>query len=341
MGLISFPHRLGVSDLHYGVSFREAVSLLDRRCTLVVTDETVRRLYGKQFDAFPVVTIGEGEDKKNLATVDQIYHAFLEREVDRSWTVLAVGGGIVCDVAGFAASTWMRGTHLVLAPTTLLAMVDAAIGGKNGVNFDRYKNLIGAIYQPEKVIVAPAFLSTLPRREMLCGMVEIIKHGLIADADYFGEVERVLTAKRSPEVLIPRSIEIKLSIVSQDETERGLRRILNFGHTVGHAIEKLDPSRVHGEAVAVGMALATELSWRYGRISAAEVSRIRELMLHLNLPLRTALSAGELIQVIRADKKRRGDSIAFVLLDCIGSASVVEIPLRELEDALATVCERR
>ncbi len=341
MTLLSFPHREGITEIHCGVPFSALLSSFDRRRTIVVTDTTVGRLYRRQFDGFTVVTIGEGESVKTLATVETICRALLAHEVDRSWTILAVGGGIVCDIAAFAAAIWMRGIRCVLVPTTLLAMVDAAIGGKNGVNFDRYKNLLGTIRQPEKVIVDAGFLKTLPRREMLCGLAEIIKHGLIADAAYFAEIERTLGAGLSPETLIARSIEIKLGIVSQDETERGIRRILNFGHTIGHAIEKLDPSRAHGEAVAVGMVLAAELSWRYNYLSAQEVSRINDLLLRIGLSLKTSLSAGELMKTIRMDKKRRGEAIAFVLLEQIGKATVVEIPLRELENALAVVCERR
>jgi len=341
MVLITFPHREGITEIHCGVPFSALLSSFDRRRTIIVTDTTVGRLYGRLFEGFPVVTIGEGEEVKTLAVVETICRSFLEREADRSWTVLAVGGGIVCDIAAFAAAVWMRGLHCVLVPTTLLAMVDAAIGGKNGVNFDRYKNLIGTIRQPEKIIVDAGFLKTLPHREMLCGLAEIIKHGLIADAAYFAEIDRTLAAGLSPETLIARSIEIKLSIVSQDETERGLRRILNFGHTVGHAVEKLDPTRPHGEAVAIGMALAAELSWRYNFLSAAEVSRIHELLLRVGLPIKTSLRAGDIVRTMRADKKRRGDAIAFVLLERIGAAKIVEIPLRELEDALGTVCERR
>lgn len=341
MTFLTFPHREGITEIHCGVPFSALLPSFDRRRTIIVTDTTVGRLYGRQFDGYPVVTVGEGEKIKTLETVENVCRAFLEREIDRSWTVLAVGGGIVCDIAAFAAAVWMRGVRCALVPTTLLAMVDAAIGGKNGVNFDRYKNLVGTIRQPDKVIVDAGFLKTLPRREMLCGLAEIIKHGLIADAAYFAEVERTLGAGLSPETLIARSIEIKMTVVSQDETERGLRRILNFGHTIGHAIEKLDPSRAHGEAVAVGMALATELSWRYNYLSAEDVSRVHNLFLRVGLPLKTSLSAGDLMRTIRLDKKRRGEAIAFILLERIGKAIVVEIPLRELEDALAVVCERR
>ncbi len=341
MTLMTFPHRDGVTEVHCGVPFSALLSSFDRRRTVVVTDTTVGRLYERQFDGFPVVTIGEGETGKTLATVEDICRSFLEREVDRSWTALAVGGGIVCDIAAFAAALWMRGIHCVLVPTTLLAMVDAAIGGKNGVNFDRYKNLVGTVRQPEKIIVDAGFLKTLPRREMLCGFAEIIKHGLIADAAYFAEVERTIGEELSPETLIARSIEIKMAVVSQDETERGIRRILNFGHTIGHAIEKLDPSRRHGEAIAVGMALAAELSWRYNYLSAGEVSRIHALLLRAGLPVKTSLAVGDLMRSIRLDKKRRGEAMAFILLEQIGKAKVVEIPLRELEDALAVVCERR
>ena len=341
MGVISFAHRDGTTEIQHGAPFSAFLPSFDRKRTIVVTDATVGRLYGRQFAGLPVVTIGEGEAAKSLATVETVYRALLEREADRSWTVLAVGGGVVCDIAGFAAATWMRGLRCVLVPTTLLSMVDAAIGGKNGVNFARYKNLVGTVRQPARVIVDPSFLKTLPRREMLCGLAEIVKHGLIADASYLAEIERTLSAGLSPETLIARSIEIKLAVVSQDETERGLRRILNFGHTVGHAIEKLDHARTHGEAVAVGMALAVELSRRYGYLTAGEARGARDLIARIGLPVAVRHAVRDIAAVIRADKKRRGDAVAFVLLERIGKAIVVEMPFAEMEDALAAVCEHR
>lgn len=341
MSVFSFSHRGGTTEIQYGVPFSALLPLFDRRRTIVVTDTTVERLYGRLFGNLAVVTIGEGETIKNLTTVEKIYRAFLEREVDRSWTVLAVGGGIVCDVAAYAAATWMRGLHCTLVPTTLLAMVDAAIGGKNGVNFDRYKNLIGTIRQPESIIIDPAFLKTLPRREVLCGLAEIIKHGLIADANYYAEIEHIIESRLPVESLIGRSIEIKLDIVTQDETERGIRRILNFGHTVGHALEKLERGLVHGEAVAIGMVVATELSRRYGYLTVQETEQVRMLISRAGLPVAVPRTVRDVVSVIRADKKRRGDAIAFVLLERIGKAVVVEIPFVELEDALASVCERR
>jgi 3-dehydroquinate synthase len=235
----------------------------------------------------------------------------------------------------------MRGVRCLLVPTTLLAMVDAAIGGKNGVNYHRFKNLVGTIRQPEEVLIDPAFLKTLPRREILCGLAEMFKHGFIADADYLKKLETAVEEGTSLDEFIARSIEIKVAVVTQDETETGLRRILNFGHTVGHALERLDPALAHGEAVAVGMTVAAELSYKRGLITKADADRVRAILSVAGLPVSTDHRAGDIAALLRADKKKTGDSVAFVLLKKIGEAVVVEIPFTELEVTLATVCQHR
>ncbi len=341
MKKILLKHRDGVCDIRCGEPFATLLPRIDPRRTLIVTDSTVQRLYAPLFGPLPVETVGQGEAIKTLETVEILYRAFLDRGVDRSWRVIAVGGGIVCDIAAYAAASWMRGVRCILIPTTLLAMVDAAIGGKNGVNYHRFKNLVGTIRQPEEVLIDPAFLKTLPRREMLCGLAEMFKHGFIADTDYLKELEPAVAMGASLDTFIARSVEIKVSVVSQDETETGLRRILNFGHTVGHALERLDPTLAHGEAVAVGMTVAAEMSHKRGLITKADADRVRAILSTAGLPVSTDHRAGDIAALMRADKKKTGDSLAFVLLKKLGEAVVVDIPFTELEVTLATVCQHR
>ena len=341
MKKIPLHHRDGICDIHCGEPFAALVPRIDPRRTLIVTDTVVQQLYAPLFGCLPEVTVGQGEAIKTLETVEILYRAFLDRGVDRSWRVVAVGGGIVCDIAAYAAATWMRGVRCLLVPTTLLAMVDAAIGGKNGVNYHRFKNLVGTIRQPDEVLIDPAFLKTLPRREMLCGLAEMFKHGLIADAGYLQELERTIAAGGALDAHIARSVEIKVSVVAQDETETGLRRILNFGHTVGHALEKLDPTLAHGEAVAVGMTVAADLSQRRGYIAKADADRVRDILSAAGLPVMTAHRAGDIAAMMRADKKKSGDTLAFILLKKLGEAVIVDIPFTELEVTLATVCQHR
>ena len=305
---------------------------------IIITDVNVGKLYPLDSMAAGVITIGIGEEIKTLETVHDIYGHLLSCAADRSAFIVGIGGGIVCDITGFVASTFLRGVRFGFVATTLLAQVDAGIGGKNGVNFKGYKNIVGLFHQPEFVICDPELLKTLPQKEISCGLAEIVKHAAIADADLFAYLEQhaedILALDRQAiKKLVRASVRIKSSIVSRDETEKGERRLLNFGHTFGHAIEKVTGA-AHGEAVSMGMVLASAISVKRGRLSAREDARICGLLKKLKLPNRFASNLPKVIAAIGKDKKRAGDRIHFVLLNGIGHAVVEQLAIEELKETL-------
>ena len=305
---------------------------------IIITDVNVGGLYPLDSMAAEVITIGTGEEIKTLNTVQEIYAQLLSNRADRSSFIVGVGGGIVCDLTGFAASTFLRGVRFAFVATTLLAQVDASVGGKNGVNFEGYKNMVGLFHQPEFVICDPEVLKTLPPKEVSCGLAEIVKHGAIADADLFEYLEKhtedILALDSAViEKLVLASVRIKSSIVDRDETEKDERRLLNFGHTFGHAIEKVTGA-AHGEAVSMGMVIASALSVKKGLLPAEENRRLRAVLKNLNLPTRLETGTRQIIDAIAKDKKRSGDRIHFVLLNRIGKARLEQIRLEELRGAL-------
>lgn len=335
MKTIDIHGRTGHSSIHVGARLEDIPAALPLDRTVIVTDPVVRKALGERFPPCPVVEIGTGETAKTLDTLLAVYRRFIGLGLDRDSFVLAVGGGVVCDLAGFAAATYLRGVRFGFAPTTLLAQVDASVGGKNGVNIDGYKNMVGLFAQPEAVWCDPTVLASLPAREIGCGMAEIIKHGAIAD---IGLIERLEAAREAalaldPDVmadLVYRSVEIKAAVVSRDERESGERRKLNFGHTFGHAVEKVTGAP-HGEAVARGMALAARLSCRLGSLADADARRLIALIAAYGLPTGIAGDPEALIDALAKDKKRAGDRVHFVLLEALGRAVVQPIPLAVLE----------
>jgi 3-dehydroquinate synthase len=306
-----------------------------------VTDARVHQLYPGFFESCDPVVIGTGEQIKTLDTVALIYEKLLEQEADRAIFLIGVGGGVVCDIAGFAAATYLRGVRFGFVPTTLLSQVDAAVGGKNGVNFKGFKNKIGTITQPDFVWCDPSFFHTLPTREIRSGLAEVVKQALIADISLFEYIETAVQDILSLETaamrrLVLDCLRIKAGVVSRDETEQGERRKLNFGHTVGHAVEQLS-GLAHGEAVSVGMAVATALSVRLGLLPAAALTRILTLLRQLHLPVALPAPADKIIAALGQDKKREGDALHFVLLDALGHAVVREIRLTELHTLLLDI----
>ncbi len=320
----------------------QAPGLLDgqgigRRLFLVV-NTTVFQLYGQALverlteSGFRVteILIPDGEKFKNLHTVENIYTYLIAQRADRESALAALGGGVTGDVAGFVAATFLRGISYVQFPTTLLAQVDSSVGGKTGVNHPHGKNMIGVFYQPSLVCVDTLTLATLSEREYRSGLYEVIKYGLIYDAEFFGSLGENLEAigRREPEVLEPvigRCCRIKAEVTSIDEREAGLRRILNFGHTFGHALEVAAGFQgiTHGEAVAYGMLAAGRLSHRLGLISSGELDRLHSTILEVGpLPPVDHLTAQQLLEAMERDKKRRDDRKVFVLLDGIGRTAI-------------------
>lgn len=326
-----------------GEAFQNLGAYCRKSRTILVADRRVFDLHRRLFVGWEVLVPGRGESLKTLGLVEKMIKAFLRRGVDRETTVVAVGGGALCDVTGLASSLYMRGLRLGLAPTTLLAQVDAAVGGKNGVNVGGYKNLAGTIRQPDFVLVDPRFLKTLPPREIRNGLAEVVKAAAIADLGLVRFLERNASSAigLDPTVigrLVVRSLRIKVRIVESDELEAGPRRLLNFGHTLGHALER-GAGFSHGEAVAVGMAAAARLSARLGTISRSDADRLIRLIGDLGLPTAAPRASKRALAALDGDKKSSGRDIRFVVLHGgLGRAKVLTLPKDELKEALHAVC---
>lgn len=312
---------------------------LKGRKTIILTDTMVEAIYGKQFPSgVPVIAMGLGEQNKTLQTLELIYDKLIEFEADRTSFLLAIGGGIVCDVAGFVASSFMRGMPFGFVSTTLLSQVDASVGGKNGVNFRGYKNMIGVFAQPEFVLCDTSMLQSLDARQFRAGFSEIIKAGAIKNALLFE-----YCSNHAPQALafdghvldtmIYEAVAVKAKVVEADEREKGERRLLNFGHTFAHAIEKLT-GILHGEAVSMGMVLASRVSFNLGMLTELEANRIEQVLLAYQLPVKPNIDIALLFNAMKKDKKREGEEIHLVLLESIGKAVTKKVPYTELENMI-------
>lgn len=326
----------------------DAAGLPTRR--FVVSSPQVWRLHGESIasglTAEEPILVPDGERFKTLQTAVRVYDALIRGDADRGCALVAVGGGVIGDLAGFVAATYLRGVALAQVPTTLLAQVDSCIGGKVGVNHTLGKNLIGAFHAPTAVAVDPALLATLPRREFRAGLYEVVKYGVIADAQLFARVERELQElfAREPAALMPTiaaSCRIKTAIVEADEREHGIRRLLNFGHTAGHALEAITKYRRfrHGEAIAYGMLAAAELGVARGVTDPALHQRLRRLIVQMGpLPSVGDLAAGQALEAIRRDKKVVNGRLKFVAAATVGNAAVLDdVTEDELRRALLAI----
>jgi 3-dehydroquinate synthase len=317
---------------------------------MLVSNETVMPLWGARVEAALAgrrvarCVIPDGEEHKTLATLGTVIDALVAARMNRDCIVVALGGGVVGDIAGFAAACYQRGVALVQVPTTLLAQVDSSVGGKTGVNHPGGKNLIGAFHQPAAVFADTDTLSTLPDRELRAGVAEVVKYGVLGDADFFGWLEQNVgrLLEREPKALgyaIRRSCEMKAGIVGRDEREQGERALLNLGHTFGHAIESGAGygAWLHGEAVAAGMLMAAEFSRRVRGLPLADVERLRDLLLRAGLPVEPPrIGAARALELMRMDKKVKAGRVLLVLLDRLGAAVVADdYPPAELERLLA------
>ena len=319
-----------------GESFKNVGDYLPGKKLVIITDENVYRHYADFFPDALLITVKPGESSKTISIASEIYGQLIANEIDRNSFILGVGGGIVCDLAGYIASTYLRGISFGFVSTTLLSQVDASIGGKNGVNYEGYKNMVGVIRQPEFVICDPDMLATLPKEEYYMGFAEVIKYGAILNADLFDLLERdykkALDGEEEIlEEIISICVEEKCRIVEADEKESGERKKLNFGHTFAHAFEK-NTGIPHGEAVSIGMVLAAGISAKLGLIRLQDVDRLRELIEKYQLPVNYPHGFGDVFEVMKRDKKRDGDSIGFILLDRIGEAVIRNIELVTLKN---------
>ena len=311
-------------------------ALLPAKRVVVVSDTNMDRHYHSLIEPYDHVLIGLGEASKTLLTLDAIYRRFIELGVDRSCIVLAIGGGIVTDVAGFAASTFMRGLEFGFISTSLLGQVDASVGGKNGVNVEGYKNMVGTFTQPKFVICDVDLLRTLSPREFRTGLAEIIKAAVIADAELFEMLEQAdfSTLQRDSDTLremVYRAIKVKADIVERDERESGDRRLLNLGHTLAHAIEKSSSKFNHGEAVAVGLAMIAEVAANRDMLAVADKERIVALLERAGFMLDAPVEIRTLLKAVAKDKKAEGSDIHIVFPLGVGRCTVEKMPVEEFK----------
>jgi 3-dehydroquinate synthase len=356
MAVTSIPVRTSsrsyVITLAHGALDQVGAVLNDLRLPerrFVVSSPLIWKLHGERFAAAVAtepILVPDGERSKHLRTVSRVYDALIAAKADRASTLITFGGGVIGDLAGFAASTYLRGVSLVQVPTTLLAQVDASIGGKVGVNHALGKNLIGSFYQPHAVVIDPSVLATLPRREFRAGLYEVVKYGMTSSSSLFERVRRDRDAifARNPEALtdiIAESCRIKAEIVSADERESGLRRILNFGHTAGHALEAVTKYRRyrHGEAVGYGMLVAAELAAARGALARSDQSALAALIASLGpLPPIGDVASSEMIESMKRDKKVVAGTLHFVLPTTVGGTAIVnDVSETEIAAALKHV----
>ncbi|WP_457420830.1 3-dehydroquinate synthase [Roseateles sp. P5_E7] len=335
----NYEIRIGTGLLNEPASWQ---GLPKAAAAVIVSNETVAPQYGERlrerlravYARVDLVVLPDGEQHKGWESLNRICDHLLGQALDRKTVLFALGGGVIGDMTGFAAAIYMRGVPFVQVPTTLLAQVDSSVGGKTAINHPLGKNMLGAFYQPERVIADLDTLDTLPDRELRAGLAEVIKYGPIADAGFLCWIEDNLDAllARDKAVLgyaVRRSCEIKADVVGQDEKEQGLRAILNFGHTIGHAIESGlgYGAWLHGEAVACGMVLAADLSQRMGLVPVDFVERLRTLTVRAGLPVQPPkLGAERYLQLMRVDKKAEAGAIRFVLIEQLGQAGLHAVP---------------
>lgn len=347
--------------LHFIDSPEEFLADFKLKNTMLLIDENVQKLHGKCFERFDSLTIPSGDNQKRMEVVEYIIAALLDAGIDRNGMLIGIGGGVVTDLTGFVASVYLRGIKFGFFPTTLLAICDASIGGKNGINFGAFKNMVGTITQPDFIAFYPPFLSTISDRELNSGMAEVIKHAVVnggALQRFLQENDRT-TILNSPEKLkelCELAAEVKVNVVEKDEKEAGLRKKLNLGHTIGHAIEALNeltapvgfqqakqqtsvnPSvyskKTHGECVAIGMVLAARIAVRKGLAKKQLVEEIKEFCNAYDLPIRTNIKSELLMEKILKDKKRRSAEIDFIMPYAFGDVRIMHLKINELENHL-------
>jgi len=332
---VVFPS--GKVEYYFGCKAGEL--LRGKANTVFVTDENVMGLHADFFAGERVIVVPAGEDSKSVAEVENICQKLVEMEATRETLLVGVGGGVVTDIAGFVAAVYMRGIDCVFVPTTLLAMIDASIGGKNGVNLGLHKNMTGTIRQPQAIYFDISFLQTLPDEEWSNGFAEVIKYACIFDRALFEKLEKrdtthFITSRTALKSLVQRCVDWKNKTVVNDEKETGERKLLNFGHTTGHAIETLYHLS-HGQAVAVGMVIAAYLGEQQGISKEQVSSRLATLLTRYGLPTTTQYKTQELMSLLRTDKKRSGDDIQYILLEEIGRGIIKRLPFATIEEVLS------
>jgi 3-dehydroquinate synthase len=327
------------SRVYLGQTKELLQQLLPEKRVIVISDSNIDRTHHDLIAPYEHILIGQGEQAKSLTTLEEVYQHLIELGADRSTFILGIGGGIVTDIAGFVASTYMRGVEFGFITTTLLGAVDASVGGKNGVNIGGFKNMVGTFSQPKFVICDVALLHSLSTREFRAGLAEVIKTAILGDRELFETLERTSfeELRKNEELLnevITRSVKVKASVVADDERESGRRRILNLGHTIAHAIEKSSNKMNHGEAVAVGLHHITRSALAHNIISKSDAERIFALIEQYGFDTELPMERKQLLKAIEADKKRKGDSLHLIFPTAIGAVRDRLVSFEEAQQIL-------
>ncbi|MBN8838185.1 MAG: 3-dehydroquinate synthase [Sphingobacteriia bacterium] len=335
----TFKFNNSSTDFYFANGISHLKELIDIKNTIFITDENIFEAHAKRFKNYKTIVLKAGEEYKVQATVDSIIQQLIELEADRKTFLVGVGGGVITDITGYVASIYMRGIQFGFVPTTLLALVDASIGGKNGIDVDIYKNVIGVTKQPSFILHDLIFLNTLPEKEWQNGFAEIIKHACIKDAAMFKELQKHdvnFYTKRKKEacLLIQRNAKIKLKVVQNDEFEQGERKLLNFGHTLGHALEN-QYDLMHGQAVSIGMTYASHISHQLLKFKQTET--VVKILEQYGLPTYVQFDKQKVFDVLKMDKKRERTTINYILLEKIGKGVIKQIPLSELEQIIQSL----
>jgi 3-dehydroquinate synthase len=323
-------------QFYFDGNLRQLKTLADQKRAVVLTDENVFAAHGSKLKGWNTIVLKAGEAFKIQATVDSVITQLIDMGIGRDGMLIGIGGGVITDLTGYIAAIYLRGVAAAFVPTTLLAMVDAAIGGKNGIDVGPYKNMVGTITQPAFILYDHTLLKTLPESEWRSGFAEVIKHAAIKDAPMFRDLESKDPAyfMKKPSALaalVQRNALLKAKVVAADVFESGLRRTLNFGHTLGHALEN-QYELTHGEAIALGMCYAADLSSEL--TGFAHTERLENLLQQYGLPTQAQFDNKKVMQVMRGDKKKAGDGVRFILLEKIGKAIVQQVPFEQIEATL-------
>ena len=341
MKKLDFTFSEKIVSFYFDAEFAFLNELADKNNSVIITDVNIYRHHKEAFTGYRVIQIPAGEDHKNQSTADYIIGELITMEAGKGTLLIGAGGGMVTDISGFVAAIYMRGIKFALVPTSLLAMVDASIGGKNGIDVGVFKNILGTIRQPEFILYDHSFLQTLPMAEWVNGFAEIIKHACIKDPVIFAMLQRLnLHDFQSDKTLIAELVEknvlIKTAVVLSDEFEKGERRLLNFGHTLGHAIENLH-HLPHGHAISIGMAAACNLSEQLNGLNVGVAKKIISLLAQYHLPVDIKTDHEKVFEVLKMDKKREGEQVNFILLNSIGEAVIKPISLNLLYQKLKEI----
>ena len=323
-------------SVYFDGNFTMLTEIVDKESAVLITDDNIYSDHSEKFDGWKTIVLRAGEKFKNQKTVDEIINRLIELNADRQTFIVGVGGGVVTDITGYAASVYMRGVQFGFVPTSILGMVDASVGGKNGVDVGVYKNLVGTITHPRFLLYDYSFLETLPEKEWINGFAEIIKHACIKDREMFDFLkENTLDFFRdsmdNTGRLIQKNVEIKYNIVANDERETGDRKLLNFGHTLGHAIENT-AGLPHGSAISIGMIAACAISEKINGFPTSATKEVEQLLSLYHLPVSFPVDKEKTWQILLHDKKKSGKDMNFIVLNEIGNASVKKIPLSELKE---------